>query len=453
MLETESPSIPSTIKMGGEFQINQPRAIPVSSKNKIVSRPAVSVIIPTLNESENLPLVIPYLPMRWIDEVIIVDGRSTDNTVDVAKQLLSSIKIVMEENKGKGAALRAGYKAAQGDILIVIDADGSHDPREIPRYIIALLEGADFVKGSRFSSGGGTTDMTMIRKLGNAAFVHLANLLFGVQFTDLCYGYHAFWRYCLDSIDLENVDGFEIDTSLYLEAVRARMRLVEVPSFEGYRFHGVGKLQTIPDGSRVLRTILMEWLNAFRKNNGEAYLGFRGSNRAYSGFHAASLMVDSSSSIVNENLHFLKLLSLLATGQTDTRYMIGRILQMALLDLNAVSGSLILLDETGSVREGCTAYNGKTHHTDSWSELVHQGLAGWVIKNCEPALIADTFTDPRWVKREWDDQPVNRRSVIAIPLTIDDRVIGVLTLSRSTEMKFLENEFYILSEHVMRHSI
>jgi glycosyltransferase involved in cell wall biosynthesis len=453
MLVSERLTIPSMINMGEDIQIDKTRVLNIPFENKIASRPAVSVIIPTLNESENLPLVIPYLPMRWIDEVIIVDGQSTDNTVEVAKQLLSSVKIVMEKNKGKGAALRAGYKAAQGDILIVIDADGSHDPREIPRYIIALLEGADFVKGSRFSPGGGTTDMPRIRKFGNDAFVHLANLLFDVKFTDLCYGYHAFWRYCLDSINLENADGFEIDTNLYLEAVRTRMRLVEVPSFEGYRFHGVGKLQTIPDGVRVLRAILTEWLNALRKNDGDAYLGFRGNTQAYSGFHVAAYMEGASSPNVNENLHFLKLLSLLATGQADTLYMIDRVLQMTLLDLNAVSGSLILLDENGSVREGCVAYNGKTHHTDSWSELVRQGLAGWVIKNREPALIADTLIDPRWVNREWDNKPASSRSVIAIPLTTNDRIVGVLTLARSAEKKFLENEFYILSEHVMKHLI
>jgi len=453
MLEEKMITISNPKAIEENIQIKRTGFLNLPSHNKIVSRPIVSVIIPTLNEAENLPLVLPYLPMHWIDEVIIVDGRSTDNTVEVAKQLLPSVKIVLEKEKGKGTALRAGYEAAQGDIFIVIDADGSHDPREIPRYIIALLEGADFVKGSRFAPGGGTTDMPRIRKLGNDAFVVLTNLLFGVKFTDLCYGYHAFWRYCLDSINLENVDGFEIDTSLYLEAVRARMRLVEVASFEGYRFYGVGKLQTIPDGIRVLRTIMTEWINIFSKNDGDAFLGFRGNTRAYSGFHVASPAVGDPSSIVNENLHFLKLLSLLVIGRTDMQYKIDRVLQTTLQDLDATSGSLILLDENGAVREGCIAYNGETHHTDSWSELVQQGLAGWVIKNREPVLIADTCTDPRWVHREWDDKPAIGRSIVAIPLTIGDKVVGVLTVARSVEKKFLEDEFYILLEHVMRHLI
>src|SRR5690349_9379027 len=160
-------------------------------------RPLVSVVIPTLNESPNLPLVLPYLPLDWIDEVILVDGRSTDNTAETAQRLLPSIHVVFEQRPGKGAAMQAGFMAAHGDIIVTMDADGSNDPREIPRLVQALLEGADFVKGSRFAPGGGTTDMPRFRKLGNRALGAAANFLFNGNYTDLCYGYHAFWRHTL----------------------------------------------------------------------------------------------------------------------------------------------------------------------------------------------------------------------------------------------------------------
>lgn len=239
-------------------------------------RPYVSVVIPTLNEADNLPLVLPYIPMNWVDEVILVDGSSTDGTVEVAKRLLPSIKVVLETKKGKGAAMRAGYNAAKGDVIIVLDADGSNDPREIPRFVKTLMEGSDFVKGSRFSPGGGTTDMPRYRKWGNLVFTHMVNILFNATFTDLCYGYHAFWRYCLEMFDLDDVDGFEIDTAIYTRALRARLRITEIPSFEGYRFHGIGKLKTIPDGFRVLRTIIDETLHGMKEEPQELYLGFRG---------------------------------------------------------------------------------------------------------------------------------------------------------------------------------
>jgi glycosyltransferase involved in cell wall biosynthesis len=234
------------------------------------------VIIPTLNEAENLPLVLPYFPMNWVDEVILVDGQSVDGTVEIAKKLLPTIKVVMEKQAGKGAALQAGYEAATGKILIVLDADGSHDPREIPRYVVALMEGADFVKGSRFAPGGGTTDMPRYRRWGNAFFVLSVNVLFGATFTDLCYGYHAFWKYCLDSIELPDANGFEIDTVLYIGALRKRLRIMEVPSFEGFRFYGTGKLKTIPDGFRVLRSIARGWWKYIRPSKETEHIGFHG---------------------------------------------------------------------------------------------------------------------------------------------------------------------------------
>jgi CheY-like chemotaxis protein/glycosyltransferase involved in cell wall biosynthesis len=268
-------------------------------------RPSVSVVIPTLNEAENLPLVMPYFPMNWVDEIILVDGRSVDGTVEIAKKLLPTIKIVLEKNPGKGAALQAGYEAAGGEIVIVLDADGSHDPREIPRYIVALMEGADFVKGSRFAPGGGTTDMPRYRQLGNAFFVFLANTLFGATFTDLCYGYHAFWKYSLNSIELRYAKGFEIDTVLYLGALREKLRITEVPSFEGFRFYGNGKLRTIPDGFRVLVSILRAWWTKLSPSDSKEYIGFRGnlpnhlSRPAQSSLHVNSKSYEKEASSVS----------------------------------------------------------------------------------------------------------------------------------------------------------
>jgi len=245
-------------------------------KRAIRIKPTVSVIIPTLNEAKNLPLILPFLPMDVINEVILVDGRSTDSTVETARKIMPAIKVVMEKKPGKGAALIAGYRASTGEVIIVIDADGSNDPREIPRFLNALMQGADFVKGSRFSSGGGTSDMPRLRRLGNAFFVNLVNLLFNSTFTDLCYGYHAFWAYSLCTLDLTGVDGFEIDTALYLRAINDKLKITEVPSFEGYRFYGEGKLRTIPDGWRVLKTIFKEYLTSVLHPCRDLQMGFSG---------------------------------------------------------------------------------------------------------------------------------------------------------------------------------
>ena len=277
--------------------LNISRSVPISASTNpqqlLTRRPSISVIIPTLNEAENLPLVLPFIPLDWVDEVILVDGRSTDGTVQVAKKHLPSIKVILETRRGKGVALCTGYNAARGDILIVLDADGSHDQREIPRFIHALIEGADFAKGSRFAPGGGTTDMPRIRQIGNRFFVLLVNSLFNVHFTDLCYGYHAFWRYCLDTIALDDVDGFEIDTAIYLRTLHQHLRVAEVPSFEGHRFLGVGKLRTFPDGWHVLTTIAHETKRNYFSPCNELFEGFRGHQPG--GFHSPP------SSVVKDN--------------------------------------------------------------------------------------------------------------------------------------------------------
>jgi glycosyltransferase involved in cell wall biosynthesis len=222
-----------------------------------MSRPSVSLVIPALNEAENLPHVLPRIP-DLVDEVILVDGRSTDGTIAIAKALRPDIRIVEERTPGKGAALRAGFAAASGEIIVMLDADGSTDPQEIPGFVEALVAGADFAKGSRFLSGGGTSDMPFYRRLGNRSFLLLIRMLFRRKFSDLCYGYNAFWSRVLPVLRLDG-DGFEIETMMNVRALRAGLKVVEVPSFEARRLYGRSRLRTIPDGIRVLRTIFIEW--------------------------------------------------------------------------------------------------------------------------------------------------------------------------------------------------
>jgi glycosyltransferase involved in cell wall biosynthesis len=217
----------------------------------------VSVVVPALNEADNLGHVLPRMP-SWVHEVILVDDHSTDDTVEVARRLMPSIRVVANKRTGgKGNALRAGFEVATGDFIVQIDADGSEAPEEIPAFVGALLAGADHAKGSRFIPGGGTSDMTFLRRAGNRVFVLLVRVLFGVRFTDLCYGYNAFRADALSRLDLD-ADGFEIEAMLNLRAHKAGLRIREVPSFEAERVHGVGRLVTFPDGWRVLKTIIGE---------------------------------------------------------------------------------------------------------------------------------------------------------------------------------------------------
>ncbi|MDQ1368253.1 MAG: hypothetical protein QOF20_606 [Acidimicrobiaceae bacterium] len=226
--------------------------------SRVASRhPSISVVIPTLNEAQNLPYVLERLP-AMVSQVIIVDGHSTDGTVAAALLCRPDSTIVMQTGKGKGNALTCGFRASTGDITVMLDADGSTDPTEIPRFVAALTNGYDFAKGTRFVTGGGSTDITPLRRFGNWGLTSLVNRIWHVRYSDLCYGYNAFWTSCLPPVAESN--GFEIETLMNIRLALANTNVIEVPSIEAARREGSSNLRVGRDGTRVLRTIFAEWL-------------------------------------------------------------------------------------------------------------------------------------------------------------------------------------------------
>ncbi|MDQ2811083.1 MAG: glycosyltransferase family 2 protein [Actinomycetota bacterium] len=235
-----------------------------------MSWPSVSVVIPTLNEARNLPYVFAHLP-GGIHELIIVDGHSADDTCEVARRLRPDARIVMQNRCGKGNALACGFRVATGQIIVMLDADGSADAGEIPFFVQALLDGADFAKGTRFAPGGGSTDITRLRALGNRLLMAIVNRVYGTAYSDLCYGFNVFWQRHLPVLRLDSAaqpprdskerlwgDGFEVETLIAIRVTLARLAVAEVPSFEHSRIHGVSNLTAFSDGLRVLRAIFTE---------------------------------------------------------------------------------------------------------------------------------------------------------------------------------------------------
>lgn len=218
----------------------------------------VSVVIPARNEEKCLPYVLKRLP-DWLYEVILVDGMSTDQTNEVARLHLPSIRIVSQPGKGKGDALREGFRQCTGDVIVALDADGSMDPAEIAALVAPLRTDFDYAKGSRMMRGGGSVDLTLFRRMGNWMLGTLTNILHGSHYTDLCYGYFAFRREVLPVLNLKS-DGFEIETEINIKARKARLRIIEVPSHESDRLYGESNLKPLRDGLRVLWTIIRERL-------------------------------------------------------------------------------------------------------------------------------------------------------------------------------------------------
>ncbi len=221
------------------------------------NRPTVSIVIPALNEAESLHHVLSRIPEDWVDEVLLVDGHSKDATVAVTRRARNATRIVMQQGRGKGAAIRSGFAAARGDIVVTVDADGSTDPAEIPAFVGALVSGADFAKGSRFMQGGGTDDMPFHRRLANKGLTMLANLIAGTQYTDITYGYNATWRRHAGAMALD-VDGWANEILTNIRVATNGLRVVEVASFERERVAGQAKLAALPAGWTILKAMLKE---------------------------------------------------------------------------------------------------------------------------------------------------------------------------------------------------
>ncbi|WP_406207193.1 glycosyltransferase family 2 protein [Kitasatospora sp. NBC_01560] len=226
------------------------------SGDGVASKHGVSLVVPAHNEARNIPWVFEQIP-RCVDEVILVDGSSSDATVPVARHCLPTVRSVQQSGPGKGNALRTGFAAATGEYIVMMDADGSMWPGEIPHYLHFLDHGYDFVKGSRCIAGGGSLDFTRVRSLGNRALLAVVNRLYDASLTDLCYGYCAFRRSFLDALDLRST-GFEIEAEMIAHALCSGLRIAEVPSLELPRRSGRSHLHAISDGRRVLRTLISE---------------------------------------------------------------------------------------------------------------------------------------------------------------------------------------------------
>ena len=212
---------------------------------KPANYPKITVLVCTLNEAANLPHVLPRIP-TFVDEVLLVDGRSTDGTVEVARRLRPDIRVSYQPGKGKGDALKYGVRQAKGDIIITLDADGQTDPEDIPRFIEPLLQGYDFAKGSRLTYGR-PSNMPWHRWVGNKVLAITSNLLHGTKYTDICSGYNAFWKSAFLRLNL-TYDEFEMEQEMLVKVKKVGLNVAEVVYHDRGRVTGASKINDVKQG-------------------------------------------------------------------------------------------------------------------------------------------------------------------------------------------------------------
>jgi glycosyltransferase involved in cell wall biosynthesis len=216
---------------------------------------SVTALVCTLNEEENLAHVLTEIP-DWVDELLLVDGHSTDNTVAVARGLRSDVRIVRQPGRGKGDALKCGIEQATGDIIVTLDADGTTDPRDMSRFVEPLLRGCDFVKGSRFALSR-PAGKPRHRIFGNWVIVTTYNVLYRTKYTDLCSGYNAFWRQAMARVDLSGWTGQE-EPLLNARVRKAGLKVVEVGHHDKGRIAGETKQPSWQQGFGAVKTVIRE---------------------------------------------------------------------------------------------------------------------------------------------------------------------------------------------------
>lgn len=223
----------------------------------------ISVMIPAYNEEKNIEDILArteatLTALKFPYEIIVVDDGSTDGTSSLARRK-GAIVIKIRKNHGKGYALRKAFQRAAGDILITMDADGSHRPEEIPRLVTPLLNGADVATGARFNGEMQKGSTKRLHILGNTIFNLIIMILTRKSITDSQTGFRAFKKRVIDEIKLFS-NGYEVETELTVKTLKNGFTVYEIPIAFEKRKNGISRVNPLFDGLRIMTTILKAYI-------------------------------------------------------------------------------------------------------------------------------------------------------------------------------------------------
>lgn len=213
-----------------------------------------------MNEAGAIGRVLKEVPKNIVNEIIVIDGHSSDNTAQEAQAELrrKKDKFILQKKKGFGNALLEAFKKASGDVIIIMDGDGSQNPKDIPSFLKKIKEGYTYVMGSRYGRGGRSDDDTIIRLIGNRALTFLTNLVHHTKVSDSLYLFIAVKHRDLEKLKLSS-PGIEICVEIPIKAHRAGLKFTEIPVIERARYAGESKVNAFWSGLSILKMIFHKY--------------------------------------------------------------------------------------------------------------------------------------------------------------------------------------------------
>jgi glycosyltransferase involved in cell wall biosynthesis len=232
----------------------------------VSERLTTTLLLPTLNEIDAARIIIPQLRKEWVDEIIVVDGGSTDGTVEYMRG--AGLRVHLQTVRGYGEGMLEALHIANGDVIIEFNPDGNCIPGDIPRIIATVREGYDLVIGSRYRDGAKSDDDDWLTAFGNWMFTRIVNVLFGTRYTDVLVGFRAYRR--KEALRLNfDAPGLSWPCQSSTRFARAGLRVTEIAADEPARIGGTRKMMPVRTGLQICRLILRDFV-AFRPDKAAA---------------------------------------------------------------------------------------------------------------------------------------------------------------------------------------
>ena len=227
----------------------------------------VTLLIPTLNEEVGMKTIMPKVKKEWVDQILVVDGKSKDKTVEVARQL--GYDVVIQETPGIRGAYMDALPHIKGDVILTFSPDGNSIPELIPACINKLKEGYDMVIVSRYAEGAKSYDDDVVTGFGNKLFTNTINFFHGGKYTDAMVIYRAYATKLVKELDLDKDSSFKTEEKLFrtkiswepllsIRAAKRKLKVVDIPGDEPVREGGERKLQVLKWGAAYMFEVIRE---------------------------------------------------------------------------------------------------------------------------------------------------------------------------------------------------